>query len=63
MVLNDITAINRGEHNPLLIFPIAYGSDADIGVLNRIAQFSSTRVLSGDPTGIEALFALLGSYF
>jgi Ca-activated chloride channel family protein len=61
--LRDVTAIARGERNPVLIFPVAYGSDADINTLNTIARFSSTRVLSGDPRGIQQLFELLGSYF
>jgi Ca-activated chloride channel family protein len=61
--LRDVTAIARGERNPVLIFLVAYGSDADINTLNTIARFSSTRVLSGDPRGIQQLFELLGSYF
>lgn len=61
--LRDVTALSRGERNPLLVFPVAYGSDADIGSLNSIARTFSTRVLSGDPEGIEELFTLISSYF
>lgn len=61
--LQALTQIDRGEQNPLLLFPVAYGFDADIGALNRLAQFSSTKVLSDDEAGIQALFALLSSYF
>ncbi|MEZ4866677.1 MAG: substrate-binding domain-containing protein [Caldilineaceae bacterium] len=61
--LNDLTQLDRGEQNPLLIFPVAYGSDADISALNTIARASSTQVISGDEKGIQALFELLSSYF
>lgn len=61
--LNDITALALGERNPILIFPVAYGSDADIGVLNTIARFAGAKVLSGDTKGIEELFTLMSSYF
>ncbi|MBV7328690.1 VWA domain-containing protein [Chloroflexi bacterium TSY] len=61
--LRDVTSLTRGERNPLLVFPVAYGRDADISSLNNIARTFSTKVLSGDPDGIEELFALLSSYF
>ena len=61
--LRDVTSLARGERNPLLIFPVAYGRDADISALNNIARFSSTKVLSGDPEGIKELFELISSYF
>ncbi|MEZ4705803.1 MAG: VWA domain-containing protein [Caldilineaceae bacterium] len=61
--LRDVTSLARGERNPLLIFPVAYGRDADISALNNIARFSSTKVLSGDPDGIKELFELISSYF
>jgi len=61
--LRDVTSLARGERNPILIFPVAYGNDADINALNNIARFSSTKVLSGDPSGIEELFRLISSYF
>lgn len=61
--LNALTQIDRGEQNPLLIFPVAYGDDADISALNTIARTSSTKVITGDETGIRQLFELLSSYF
>lgn len=61
--LNDLTQLDRGEQNPLLIFPVAYGGDADISSLNTIARTSSTKVISGDESGIQQLFELLSSYF
>ena len=61
--LHALTQMDRGTQNPLLVFPVAYGSDADIGALNRLASYASTNVLSGDEAGIQALFTLLSSYF
>lgn len=61
--LQEVMNIDRGERNPTLIFPVAYGSDADINALNNIARTSSTKVLSGDPAGINELFELISSYF
>jgi len=61
--LNTLTQLDRGEQNPLLIFPVAYGDDADISSLNTIARTSSTKVITGDESGIRQLFELLSSYF
>ncbi len=61
--LQEVMNLERGERNPTLIFPVAYGSDADINALNNIARTSSTKVLSGDPAGINELFELISSYF
>jgi len=61
--LRELTQLARGEQNPLLIFAVAYGSDADISALNTIARLSSTKVISGDENGIRQLFELLSSYF
>jgi hypothetical protein len=58
-----LTQLDRGEQNPLLIFPVAYGDDADISALNTIARTSSTKVITGDESGIQQLFELLSSYF
>ncbi len=61
--LRDVTSLDLSGRNPILIFPVAYGSDADINALNSIARMSSTKVLSGDAKGIEELFLLISSYF
>jgi Ca-activated chloride channel homolog len=53
----------HGGRNPLLIIPVAYGSDADIATLNSIARASSTKVQSGDPDNIQKLLEIIGSYF
>ena len=60
-----VNAINaqRGGKNPILIIPVAYGSDADINALNAIARASSTRVQSGDPASIQKVLEIISSYF
>lgn len=61
--LQDVIRADRGERSPTLVFPVAYGNDADINALNNIARSSATKVLSGDPAGINELFELISSYF
>lgn len=61
-VLSKISAARTGR-NPILIIPVAYGSDADIAALNSIAQASATKVQSGDPKDIEKLLEIISSYF
>jgi Ca-activated chloride channel family protein len=64
--LNDVLAKINEAHtgrNPILIIPVAYGSDADIAALNSIAQASSTKVQSGDPKDIQKLLEIISSYF
>jgi len=60
--LNKINAARTGR-NPILIIPVAYGSDADIAALNSIAQASATKVQSGDPKDILKLLEIISSYF
>ncbi len=64
--LNDVvTAITQahGDRNPVLVIPVAYGSDADISALNAIARASSTKVQSGDPKDIQKVLEIISSYF
>jgi Ca-activated chloride channel homolog len=64
--LNDVLAKiqeGRSGRNPILIIPVAYGSDADIAALNSIARASATKVQSGDPEDIAKLLEIISSYF
>jgi Ca-activated chloride channel family protein len=54
---------SRDTLNPVIVIPVAYGSDADIGTLNAIARESNTRVQAGDPDNIQRVLDLIGSYF
>lgn len=60
-----VTAIEaqRDTKNPILVIPVAYGSDADTSTLNDIARSSKTKVQSGDPKNITAVLEIISSYF
>jgi Ca-activated chloride channel homolog len=64
--LNDaIQAIeaSRDTLNPVIVIPVAYGSDADVNALNAIARASATRVQSGDASSISRILEIISSYF
>jgi Ca-activated chloride channel family protein len=48
---------------PVVVFCIAYGSDADIDTLRAIAEPSGGRVLEGDLETIRDLYKILSTYF
>ncbi len=53
----------RNSRTPILVIPVAYGRDADVGALNTIGRASDTKVQPGDPENIKRLLDVLGSYF
>jgi Ca-activated chloride channel family protein len=56
--------IRQGNRNvPVVIFCIAYGSDADYNVLETLAEASSGQVREGTPETIRDLYKILSSYF
>ena len=59
----ELIGINKEEHNPVIVIPVAYGGDADINALNAIARASATKVQSGDPENIQKVLEIIGSYF
>ncbi|MBI5958195.1 MAG: VWA domain-containing protein, partial [Chloroflexi bacterium] len=59
----DAIESRRGDLNPVIVIPVAYGADADIQSLNSIARSSATKVQSGDPSNISQLLQLVSSYF
>lgn len=66
VTLNDATqaiASSRNALNPVIVIPVAYGSNADINALSSLARASSTRVQSGDPNNILAVLEIISSYF
>jgi len=66
VTLNDALAaiaVSREDLNPIIVIPVAYGSDADIQALNSIARASATRVQPGDPENIQSLLQIISSYF
>jgi Ca-activated chloride channel family protein len=64
--LNEVVRVlqeARNSRTPILVIPVAYGSDADINALNAIARASDTKVQSGDAKTIRSLLDVIGSYF
>jgi Ca-activated chloride channel family protein len=59
----DVIEQRRGDLNPVIVVPVAYGSDADIQTLNSIARASATKVQSGDPSNILQVLDIISSYF
>lgn len=45
------------------IFPVAYGADADVAIVEAIAEFSRTIVVQGDTGDIAQIFENLSRYF
>jgi Ca-activated chloride channel family protein len=54
---------SRNTLNPIILIPVAYGSDADVNALNALARASNTRVQSGDPQSILGVLEIISSYF
>jgi Ca-activated chloride channel family protein len=48
---------------PVRVFTIAYGSDADEQLLDRMAQATAGRMVKGTPENIRRLYVILSSYF
>lgn len=61
-LVRQIDAGNRSGV-PVVIFCIAYGSDADMGTLQQIANASGGQVRTGDVETIRGLYKILSTYF
>jgi Ca-activated chloride channel family protein len=48
---------------PAIIYTVGYGEDADLDVLQRIAQLAEGQVYPSDPETIRQLYALLSEFF
>jgi Ca-activated chloride channel homolog len=56
--------IQRGNQDlPVVIFAVAYGSDADYDVLQALADASGGEVRAGTPETIRDLYKILSTYF
>ncbi|MCI0634473.1 MAG: substrate-binding and VWA domain-containing protein, partial [Actinobacteria bacterium] len=64
-LLRFLRGQNEGQTSrPVRIFPIAYGSDADLGTLTRIAEATNAAAYdAADPTTIEKVFVAVVSNF
>jgi len=70
MRLKDLTAkLRQGPQNdgqsglPVVVFCVAYGSDADMGTLESIASPTGGQARRGSPETIQQLYKLLSTYF
>ncbi|MGQ9927352.1 MAG: extracellular solute-binding protein [Chloroflexaceae bacterium] len=57
------TLRQRFDETGISIFPVAYGADADVHILEQIAEFSRTIVVTGDTNDITQIFENLSRYF
>ncbi len=56
-------ALTDESQVPVVVFSIAYGGDADMGTLQRIAEPTGGQVRMGDPETIRDLYKILSTYF
>jgi Ca-activated chloride channel family protein len=48
--------------NPVIVIPVAYGTDADLNALNMLARASDTGMQFGDPTTILNVLQVIASF-
>ena len=53
----------RSNAVPVLVFTVAYGDDADLEVLERIARLGDGRAYPSNPATIQKLYQLLSGFF
>ncbi|MDX2161525.1 MAG: substrate-binding domain-containing protein [bacterium] len=53
----------REDLNPVIVIPVAYGTDADTAALGEIARSSLTEVVSGSPENILDVLDSISSFF
>lgn len=59
-----LTLLRSNERDPVRVFPVAYGSDADVAALEAIAAASQARLyVASDPLTIESVFQSVVSNF
>jgi Ca-activated chloride channel family protein len=56
-------ALTQEARVPVVVFSIAYGADADMDTLRRIAEPTGGQVRMGDPETIRDLYKILSTYF
>jgi len=61
--ISTVEARLEESESSAIIYTVAYGSDADIDALQRIAQLGEGQVFPSDPETISQLYALLSEFF
>lgn len=58
-----VSELSKSSSIQVLVFCVAYGDDADMEMLQAIAEPSGGRALRGDPETIQGLYKILSQYF
>jgi len=58
-----VSALGETSRVEVLVFCVAYGDDADMEMLQAIAEPSGGQALRGDPETIQGLYKILSQYF
>ncbi len=64
--LDDVIGLagaNGGEGNGIRMFTIAYGSEADVDGLKRLAEAFGGKAYVGDPDSIRSVYTQISSFF
>jgi Ca-activated chloride channel homolog len=62
-VVDELAGQSRSEGLAVRVYTIAYGSQANKGVLEAIANASGGKAFEGDPGQIEAVYRSISSFF
>jgi len=58
-----LNELRQNSPTQVVVFCIAYGDDADMNMLQAIAEPSGGQVIKGDPETIRELYKILSTYF
>ena len=61
--LRDLQRVLAGDGPPIVIFTIAFGRDADEGLLYNMATLGDGQFRRADETDIEELYRIISTYF
>jgi len=62
--LNELARLlETRDDSPVVLFTIAFGSDADDTLLNRMADAGNGQFRRADETDIEELYRIISTYF
>jgi Ca-activated chloride channel family protein len=62
-VVTSLQQRSEDQEKTIRVFTIAYGSEANRSVLEKIAEASGGKGYTGDPTEIEAVYRQISSFF
>ena len=62
-LINSLRSLQTRSGLPVLVFAVAYGSDADFTMLQRLSEATRVQAYRGDPETIKKLYQLLSAFF